>query len=317
MLMRLSIIPRIFPLLLLAAPSLPSESDESETQAPETASIETIIVTGRKREDQRQLMLDFVLEIGDPANRSRGYARWERRLCVGVYGLRDQATAQYIADKITAIALENDITTGKPGCRPNLHIIFSPNAGELATKMVEDSPDMFRPFGNTEGTTQGPEALEQFKTSEAAVRWWQITMMVDEVGNPAIVLPGIVDANGEPLVPRVRGHASLVRSGISDAILANLIIVDAGKLNNVRWRQLADYLAMVSLAQINPDSAPSNYQSILNLFTADNPPLEMTDMDRIYLRSLYEIDTRMMPYTQRGVLSNRMVLVQRKLEEGK
>jgi hypothetical protein len=36
-------------------------------------------------------------------------------------------------------------------------------------------------------------ALEQFKTSEAPVRWWQITMVVDEVGNHAIVLPGIRD----------------------------------------------------------------------------------------------------------------------------
>lgn len=308
----------IFPVLLfpLATPVFPGEAGEPQTPPAASERIETIVVTGRKREDVRQEMLEFVLEIGDPASRSRGYARWENRLCVGVYGLRDPTRAQYIADKISLVALENEVKTGDSGCRPNLHIVFSRNARELATRMVEDSPDMFRPFGNTEGTTQGKAALEQFKSSDAPVRWWQISMMVDELGSPAIVLPGIVNANGEPLVPRVRGHVSMVRSGISDAILAGLIIVDAGKLERVKWPQLADYLAMVSLAQVNPDNTPSGHDSILNLFSAANPPPGMTDMDRVYLRSLYEMDTRMLPYTQRGVLSNTMVRVQIKMAEG-
>lgn len=312
MLKRLAIILSTL-LAFLATRAFPGEAD---TPPAATERIETVIVTGRKREDVRQEMLEFVLEIGDPASRSRGYARWEQRLCVGVYGLRDPAKAQYIVDKITLVALDNDINTGKPDCRPNLHIVFSRNARELATRMVDDSPHMFRPFGNTEGTTQGKAALEQFRSSDAPVRWWQISMMVDELGSPAIVLPGIVDANGNPLVPRVRGHVSMVRSGISDAILAGLIIVDAGKLERVKWPQLAEYLAMVSLAQINPDTAPSGYDSILNLFSTANPPPGMTDMDRVYLRSLYEMDTRMMPFTQRGVLSNTMMRVQIKMAAG-
>jgi hypothetical protein len=252
-------------------------------------------------------MEDFIIEIGDPASRGRGYARWRDRLCVGVYNLPDQTVAQYIADKITVTALESGLKTGSPGCQPNLHIIFSPDARELASTMVEDSPSMFRPFGNTEGTTQGVAALEQFKTSEAPVRWWQITMVVDETGQPAIELPGL----GTPVV---RGVASRLKSPINDAIWGSLIIVDAGKLDNVKWPQLADYLAMVSLAQVDSNARPSGYDSILNLFSAGNPPRGMTDMDRTYLRALYEMDTLTLPYTQRGVFSNMMVRVLRKME---
>jgi hypothetical protein len=42
--------------------------------------------------------------------------------------------------------------------------------------------------------------------------------------------------------------------------------------------------------------------------------VEMTDMDRIYLRALCEMDTMMLPHTQRGVFSSTMVRVQREME---
>jgi len=298
-------------LLLTAAFATAADgTDETELRLPAGEDMEDIVVIGQRPGVLRRLMFDFLVEIGDPVSSSRGYARWWDRLCVGVYNLPDQRVAQYVADKITIAALEVGLRTESPGCQPNLRVVFSPDGRELASRMVEESPFMFRPFGNTEYTTQGVTALEHFKTSDAPVRWWQITMVVDEVGNPAIQLPGLE-------TPEVRGVASRLKSPISDALLGSLIIVDAGRLGNVQWPQLADYLTMVSLAQINPDARPSGYDSILNLFSADNPPRGMTDMDRAFLRALYEMDTMVLPYTQRGTFSNTMVRVLRDMENGK
>lgn len=267
--------------------------------------VEDITVTGQRPGVLRQLMEDFIVEIGDPASDNRGYARWRGRLCVGVYNLPDARIGQYIADKITLVALDVGLRTGAPGCQPNLHIVFSPDARALATQLVDQQPGLFNPFGNTEGTTQGLTALAQFKTSDAPVRWWQITMIVDEVGAPAIQLPG-------EDTPEVRGVASRLKSPINDAIWASLIIVDAGKLSGVKWPQLAEYLAMVALAQVDPRGLPSGYDSILNLFTADAPAPGLTEMDLTYLHALYEMDTMMLPHVQRGIFSNRMV---RELDE--
>jgi hypothetical protein len=119
--------------------------------------------------------------------------------------------------------------------------------------------------------------------------------------------PLVDPATGGFNYPVARGQVSRLKSGVNDAIWGSLILVDAGKLDDVTWPQLADYLAMVSLSQVDPDAQPSGYDSILNLFSADNPPPGMTDMDRTYLRALYEMDTMMMPYTQRGIFSNTMV----------
>lgn len=287
-----------------------TESEIIERQPPGDDDIENIVVTGQRPAVLRQLMGEFIFEISQPSM-GRGYARWRDRLCVGVYNLPDSKMAQYIADKITITALELGLKTGAPGCEPGLHIIFSPEARELANRMVEESPRMFRPFGGAEGTTQGLAALEKFKSSEAPVRWWQITMVVDEFGSPAV--PLLYWQGGGSTT--VRGVASRLKSPINDEIWAGLILVDTGKLDNVTWPQLADYIAMVSLAQIDSNSRPSGYDSILNLFRADNPPRGMTDMDRTYLRALYDMDTMMLPHTQRGVFANKMVRVILKMDE--
>ena len=93
------------------------------------------------------------------------------------------------------------------------------------------------------------------------------------------------------------------------------MIVDVSKLGTVSWPQLTDYIAMVSLAQVDPDGLPSGYNSILNLFNTPNPPARMTEMDRSYLQALYSMDTRRMPKLQRSLLANTMVREQDKLNE--
>jgi hypothetical protein len=71
---------------------------------------------------------------------------------------------------------------------------------------------------------------------------------------------------------------------------------------------------MVSLAQVDPNVLPTDYDSILNLFGTGIPPRGMTDMDRTYLRALYEMDTMLLPRAQRGMLSSKMVREQREGE---
>jgi hypothetical protein len=304
--------------LASALPCIAAAAASETAPVPTGDDIEDITVTGRRPEAVRQMLLDFVVEIGDPVSSQRGFARWRDEVCVGVHNVPDQRVAQYIADKISLIALDVELEPGTPGCEPNLHIVFAPDGRELATRMVDEQPGMFRPFGGTGGTTQGLAELEHFRTSDAPVRWWQVTMIVDEMGLPAIALPTTVgDASGEAMgnVPMIRGIASRLKSPLSDAIWGSIVIVDAGKLGKVSWPQLTDYIALVALAQVDPTGVAAGYDSILNLFSATNPPPEMTDMDRSYLKALYSIDTMMMPHIQRGMLANRMLREQATMKE--
>jgi hypothetical protein len=279
--------------------------------APETNlapdDIEDIVVTGRRADgiSLQRFMLDFIAEIGDPVSSRRGFARFDDKVCVSVHNLGG-STAQYVVDRISLVALELGLEPGEPGCRPNLNVLFAPDGRDLANALVEQSPQVFRPFGGTGGTFQGMNALEKFRTSEAPVRWWQITMVVDDLGNPAIDLgknPG-----GPP--PVIRGTKSLLINSVSDVLWASYVIVDVNKVGNASWEQITDYVSMVALAQVDPAGAPASYDSILNLFNSGNPPASMTEMDRSYLSALYKMDTMMMPRMQRGLLANTMGRVQ-------
>jgi hypothetical protein len=113
-------------------------------------------------------------------------------------------------DRIALLASDVGIEPSEPGCRPQVYIVFTVDAKELATYMVDNHWRVFRPAG--------------------------------------------------------------------------------------------DYLALNSLAQIDPNANPASYDSILNVF--DNPAAYsgLTDWDRSYIAGLYTIDQERLPKLQRNVL---------------
>jgi hypothetical protein len=296
--------------ILAAVPLLAQDPAPVNDTAPAVdAAIENITITGQRRDGWsiKDYMLDFVDEIGDPASDSSGYARWRDRICVSVFNLRDAAVAQYVIDRVSVVALELGLKPGEPGCRPNLNIMFVGDGAAFANKLVTANRSALRPYGGAGGTTQGLRALTEFATSDAPVRWWQITMVVDRLGNPAI--------NTGMGIPMVWSPGSRITNSVSDEVWTTYVIVDSTKVGNVGWDTLTDYLAMVSLAQVDPNGVPATYNSILNLFNGTNPARGMTELDRAYLHALYRMDTRRMPYMQRGLLASTMVREQDRLAD--
>jgi hypothetical protein len=312
----------------LAAPA-PTELEREPAAGDD---IERISVTGRRPEGLtlRDYMFNFVSDIGDPVSEEFGFARWRKDVCVSVHNLGDAAAAQYVADRVSEVALELGLQPGEPGCGPSIQIAFTTDGRAMATELVQSEPRLFRPYFGTGGTTQGSQALQEFSTSDAPVRWWQLTMVVNRAGLNAIELPGAIggsdsagpesqaQGNGDLLVsgsvsglegvPWIPGSNSRITNAVRNELWNSYLIVDVAKTQaaGVSWKQLADYLAMVALAQIDPDRAPSGYDSILNLFSAGNQADGLTEMDLSYLRALYDLDTMRVPDAQRGSLASRM-----------
>jgi len=138
---------------------------------------------------------------------------------------------------------EVGLEPGEPGCNPQVIIIFSTDAKQMAAGMVENEPRVFRPIAGYAGMDRGLEGLDLFVASEAAVRWWDV-----------------------------------------------IILVDVTKLNGTTWRQLGDYLAFVSLAQIDLNADPAEYDSILNLFSNPAAYSGLTDWDRQFIHALYRFN---------------------------
>src|SRR5690606_3653198 len=95
-------------------------------------------------------------------------------------------------------------------------------------------------------------------------------------------------------------------SGTRDDLQYVIIIVDTTQLPGTTWQQLADYLAVVSLAQIDPKGDPAAFDSILNLFTNPAAYSGLTDWDRSYIRALYSFDQERLPSLQQNDIVSRM-----------
>jgi hypothetical protein len=94
---------------------------------------------------------------------------------------------------------------------------------------------------------------------------------------------------GNPVAPELRTIASRLTSQVRDDLIKTLIIVDIDGIGTLSGLQLADYLAFVSLAQIDLEGSYGGYDSVLAIF--DDPsvaPDGLTDWDLSYLLSLYE-----------------------------
>jgi hypothetical protein len=283
-----------------AALAQTAPAPQSTTAAP--AEVQNrIVVTGRKLRDYVE---KFVGQVADPTP-EHGYARFESAVCVGVESAPNEHL-QNLVDRVSEAALEVGLKTEGPGCQPNILIVFAPNGKALASRLVKERPAMFRPYGGSEGTTHGLAALDAFARSDAPVRWWQVSMPVDWQGRPAIALPqtgGSSTGDGSTQYPSgVMGANSFISSAVRDELQTTYVIVDVGRLRGVTWTQLADYLAMVALAQVDPSASPAAYDTILNLFADGTPPAGMTDWDRSFLHALYDVDLQKVPRAQTGAL---------------
>jgi hypothetical protein len=292
--------------VLLIAPVLGQQpASERAAEAPDVG--DEVVVRGQRmgeiEDGLRAEIGKFIGEVtATPAG--RGFARWDGRVCIGVHNLESTA-AQYIVDRVSQVALEMGLRPGEPGCGPNVIIIFTTDGKQLATHLVENEPKFLRPTGEG-GVHRGLAGLDRFAKSDNAIRWWHVSMPVSaQSGIAALEL-----ANG--LGPPVIGVAgpSRIHSGIIDALQRVVIIVDSTKLTGTTWQQLGDYLAVVSLAQVDLETNPAGFDSILNLFTNPAAYSGLTDWDRTYLQALYQFDQERNPSLQRGALAGEMLRIE-------
>lgn len=257
-------------------------------QADPALRLEDVEVTGRRLDS---LIRSFVDEVAAP-NPNRGIARWESRLCIGAANLQRDA-AQYIIDRVSTVAEDVGLTPGAPGCTPNLLIIATDDGGALAAELVRKRKRALRLGGS--GMDQGGAALRRFEETERPVRWWQVSTPTDsETGMRATRIAG--ECNGAcdkvadyaPNIPVFA--ASRLSTQIVDNLSRTIVIVDVDEVSHLGINQLADYIAMVSLAQINPEADTSAYASILNVFAEPDGTAWLTDWDRAYLAGLYDAE---------------------------
>lgn len=286
--------------LALAALTSALMGGQEAEQTPPTR-LPDLVVTAERVDTARR----FVGRVAAPAPR-RGLARW-RSICAAVANLH-RDVAQPIADRLGNRAVDLGIEVEGPGCDANLIIVFSADASGVARALIQADPDVFRP--GTSGTERGAAALRDFQDTDRPVRWWTLSIPINsDTGRRAVRAPG--DRVGGPMPPRIASIlgcksavdcavAPIVQTNVSsrlnsqvvDQIYKSIVIVDIDAVIGLGADQLGDYLAMVTLAQIDPQADTETFDTVLNLFTQPDQVDGLSEWDRSYLWALYNSRSR-------------------------
>lgn len=290
-------------LALMSTPANQEVASAGASTGQETTRLDDVVVQGQRLDDQVRGFIDEV--IAPPSG--WGPARWRTGVCVGVVNIRGEA-AQYVVDRVSEVAREIGLRAGGPGCRPSILIIGAADGAGMARGLVEARPWAFWPGAS--GTSRSRVALEAFQAGDAAVRWWHVSVPVDDVfGRIAVRLPG----GDVPVIAKNSGRLGTpIRNNLSRAI----IIVDMDKADGFNLRQIADYAAMVAFSQVDPDADTRGYDSVLSLFSQPTATAGLTDWDMAYMKALYSAELNQARVThQAGEIQGLMARDRKRAQE--
>ena len=238
-----------------------------------TEPLETVEVTGSRAALRKQIQ-KFV--GGVTRNDGDLIGRWRHAICPLVVGVSDEQAhfMRHHLLEIEASARKHGVDDARP-CVANLFVIVTEKPEEFIAEWKLRDPGMFR-WKTREGVTRSNGA--------GAVRTWHNAVEV-------------------PVGPM----GSRITSPVAEYIESVVVLVDAASTRNVTLVQLSDYIAMVSLSQIDATARPEGVQTILNVFANPHETCAMcglTEWDRAFLNALYR--TSYAPKQQRLDIIARM-----------
>ncbi len=254
-----------------------------------------IVVTG-VRPEQIQA---FVEQVSTAPPSVDQIARWNDDICVSAAGL-GAAQSQTVIDRVSLRSQAVGLRPGQAGCRPNVFVFFASDGSGFARGLLEQRRSLFAYYHEENIATLGQEALTSFMDTPRPVRWWHVIQTrgadgdrlgSDSARSEAPPPPDTMTAvpDGFSGVQSVRSNGTRVRSVERQDFNRVIVIVDAQLAEGYPLDSIADYIAMVTLAQIDPQARIREFPTILNLFNDDleNTSFEMSSWDTAYLNGLY------------------------------
>lgn len=262
-----------------------------------------VVVTG-VRPEQTQSFVETVAAVSPMADQ---LPRWDNIICTSIAGMPARQ-AQFVADRIAQRAVAVGLQPGGPGCQANIAVFVTGDSDTFSRQLFEQDRQLFHYLQSNNVSTMGQGALQEFLDTPRAVRWWHVSETFSADG---ISLAGDASQGGTSNAPVARGSGTRLSSSTREDLTQAIIVVDARRVQGAQLSALADYVAFVALAQVNPRATTADYPTIMNLFEgdrvgADGPPA-LTEWDQAFLDALYKTQRNAAtPSQQRHEIARRM-----------
>lgn len=298
--------------LLTAAPALradnahsavtPAGTQAAAAQSAADTKLNTITIeAARQKRELRRRVGRFVSSVV-VSYMSESLPRWDQPICPLVAGL-PRGDGEYILARITQVATAAHAPMAGKRCKPNLYVVATAYPDLLLQKWWDRDRLMYNECNGLGG-------VKEFLHSKQPIRVWYNTMPGGPNGGRSIPIQLDAPAIGLSLGPAAPcvgggdGGTRLVQAPL--AFSQAIVIVDLHQVKGLTLGQLANYVSMVGLAQILPDTHPKAGATILTLFDGEkHPPEGLTPWDRALLYALYH--TRQTNPLQVSLMENTMV----------
>lgn len=231
--------------------------------------------------------------------------RWNAPVCPLVAGL-PRAFGEFILRRISRAALDARAPLAGKVCRPNLYVVATGEPDLFLKKWWARNPRMY-------DTRHGLLAVRKFLESSRPVRVWYNGAL--GCGDGGAVIQGgsaltLAEVNGSafssPAPTCTDGIDTHLSYADTQSLSSAIIVIDLRKLKQTNIGQLADYIALIGLADVRLDADPNATPSILRLFAAHtSAPRGLTRWDRALLYSLY--NTRQQDKEQASDMESTMI----------
>ena len=281
---------------------------QAQTTSAQTGR-DPIVVQGERlsRSAAEQRASGFIRTTG-VASGDRPTARWVDPVCPGVTGLTD--LANHIAEaRIRRTAEAAGVPLAPEPCVRNLVISFTPDGAGLARAIGTREPRRMSELSH--------EARETVLNGAAPIRWMYSTELCGRDGRQQAIAAGGETYGGMGIgggagsgMPGPGGlmhyESSIVSTLSQRVIVSAIVIIDQDDVMGRRLDSLADYAALVGLAEIrNAGATPEG--SILGLFTAPDAPRNLTAQDNAFLHALYRLPLDRQASQHRGMLVGQVI----------
>jgi len=188
-------------------------------------------------------------------------------------------------------------------------VIYAPDADVLTRQIVDQRRDLLGYYADGSAVSSGRAELDQFANTSRPVRWWYVATdgagaiqnrpgaAFDRQSSGREAAAAAAGDSGSSTgltsgdiqgMDSVRSNGTRTRAVLRNELTYALVIVDARRVANLQPTAWMDYVAMVSLAQIDPSASTQQFDTILNLFsTSESSQTALSQWDDAYLKALY------------------------------
>ena len=280
----------LFPVLVAAAALCTSVPVGAQPAAPNGSSnaADTAVANGKKPVTEKAIG-NFVESYAMPSTYLGKLARWKTAVCPTVNGLASDG-ATVIAKRIrTLAAMIGAPVNDNPFCSPNVDVEFNGTPQKLLDDIRERQPYLV-------GYSKSSSQARRLATVAHPIQAWYATQWEDNNGivradDALDRCNGVAVSDSTCTISASSAGQRIGTNGFKSEFFNVLIVVDTGSDRRVQIDSLADYIAMLALAQTQSFGTCQPLPSITNLVSPNCDPttkaVSLTDIDLAYLRGVY------------------------------